>query len=119
MWFLADVIGLFSIKVGSFSLNVGQTTPIFSANVVPKNGCNRVLGFMLSGRYNYKTEFISTVAKMTFCFKRIDNYPISKLLALWLVPAKVKACKNEYMTEDRIEYVLNLAKQNRIDINHF
>ena len=43
MWFLADVIGLFSINVGSFSFNLVPGTPILSANVVPKNGCNRFL----------------------------------------------------------------------------
>jgi len=43
MWFLADVIGLFSINQGSFSFNVGQSARILSAKVVPKNGCNRVL----------------------------------------------------------------------------
>lgn len=68
---------------------------------------------------HYEYGFISTVAQMTFCFKRTDNYPISRLLALWMVPAKVKACYQEYMGEDRIEYVLNLAKENRIDVNHF
>jgi len=52
MWFLADVIGLFSINPGSFSFNVGYGARILSANEVPKNGCNQVLGFMLSGRYN-------------------------------------------------------------------
>jgi hypothetical protein len=36
MWVLADVVGLFSIKVGSFSRNVGQDHRIFSANVVPE-----------------------------------------------------------------------------------
>lgn len=68
---------------------------------------------------HYVYGFISTVAQMTFCFKRTDNIPMGSLLALWLVPAKVRACHNEYMTEDRIEYVLNLAKENRIDVNHF
>ena len=43
MWFLADVIGLLSINVGSFSLNVVPDTRIFSVNVVSKNGCNRFL----------------------------------------------------------------------------
>ena len=43
MWFLADVIGLLSINVGSFSVNVVLDTRIFSVNVVPKNGCNRFL----------------------------------------------------------------------------
>lgn len=33
---LADVIGLFSNNVGSFSRNVGPSAPMFSANVVPK-----------------------------------------------------------------------------------
>jgi len=51
MRFLADVIGLFSTNVGSFSLNLVPDARIFSANVVPKNGCNRFLRFMLSGRY--------------------------------------------------------------------
>jgi hypothetical protein len=68
---------------------------------------------------HYEYGFISTVAKMTFCFKRTDKYPIGKLLALWMVPAKVKACHKEYMDEYRIEYVLNLAKENRIKVNHF
>jgi len=68
---------------------------------------------------HYEYGFISTVAEMTFCFKRTNNISIGSLLSLWLVPAKVKACHNEYMTEDRIRYVLNLAKENRIDVNHF
>lgn len=48
MWFLADVIGLFSVNQGSFSFNVVQSASIFSANVVPKTDvigscdlCNR------------------------------------------------------------------------------
>ena len=53
MWFLADVIGLLSINVGSFSFNVVPGPPILSANVVPKNRCNQFLWFMLSGRYTY------------------------------------------------------------------
>jgi hypothetical protein len=36
MWVLADVVGLFSIKVGSFSRNVGRSARIFSANVGQK-----------------------------------------------------------------------------------
>lgn len=36
MWVLADVLGLFSTKVGSFSVNVGPRHRIFSANLVPK-----------------------------------------------------------------------------------
>jgi len=48
---LADVIRPFSNNVGPFSFNVGRRGPIFSANVVPKTGCNRALRFMLSGRY--------------------------------------------------------------------
>src|SRR6266852_8476639 len=36
LWFLPDVIGLFSIIVVSFSLNVGRSAPMFSINVVPK-----------------------------------------------------------------------------------
>jgi hypothetical protein len=36
MWVLADVIGLFSNNVGSFSRNVGQSVPMFSVNVVQK-----------------------------------------------------------------------------------
>jgi diguanylate cyclase (GGDEF)-like protein len=63
MWFLADVIGLFSNKVGSFSLNLVPNAPILSAKVVPKNGCNRFLGFMLSGRYIYHAfSLIKTTA---------------------------------------------------------
>ena len=42
MWFLADVIGLFSIIVVPFSRNVGQSDRILSANVVPKQ---RMLSF--------------------------------------------------------------------------
>ena len=52
MWFLADVIGLFSTKAGPFSRNVVPGARIFSANVGPKTGCYRVLRFMLSGRYS-------------------------------------------------------------------
>ncbi|RMM05378.1 hypothetical protein ALQ84_200021 [Pseudomonas caricapapayae] len=36
MWAETDVIGLFSLNLGSFSRNVGQSAPIFSVNVVPK-----------------------------------------------------------------------------------
>ena len=36
MWVLADVVGLFSINVGSFSRNVGRSERIFSANVGQK-----------------------------------------------------------------------------------
>jgi hypothetical protein len=36
MWVLADVVGLFSVIVGSFSRNVGRHQRIFSAIVVPK-----------------------------------------------------------------------------------
>jgi hypothetical protein len=43
MWFLADVIGLLSINVGSLSFNVVPDTRIFSVNVVPKNRYNRFL----------------------------------------------------------------------------
>jgi hypothetical protein len=57
MWFLADVIGLFSINLGSFSFNLIPGTLIFSVNLVLKNGCNRFLCFMLSGRYSYGTVF--------------------------------------------------------------
>jgi hypothetical protein len=53
MWFLADIIGLLSANVVSFSSNVVPSAQIFSANLVPKTGCNRFLRFMLSGRYTY------------------------------------------------------------------
>ncbi len=53
MWFLADVIGLLLANVVSFSSNGGPGDRIFSANLVPKTGCNRFLRFMLSGRYTY------------------------------------------------------------------
>ena len=53
MWAETDVIRLFSRNVVSFSLNVGRSAPIFSANVGPKCGCNQVEAFMLSGRYSY------------------------------------------------------------------
>lgn len=46
MWFLADVIGLFSINLGPFSLKLVPDAPIFSANLGPKNGCNQFLGVM-------------------------------------------------------------------------
>jgi hypothetical protein len=36
MWVVADVIGLFSLNVVSFSFNVGQKARIFSINVVQK-----------------------------------------------------------------------------------
>ncbi len=36
MWAAADVIGLFSLNVVSFSNNVGPSALIFSVNVVPK-----------------------------------------------------------------------------------
>jgi hypothetical protein len=53
MWFLADVIGPLSANVVPFSNNVVPDDRIFSANLVPKSGCNRFLRFMLSGRYTY------------------------------------------------------------------
>jgi hypothetical protein len=53
LWFLADVIGLFSNNVGPFSLNLVPRASLFSANLVPKRGCYRARGFMLSGRYIY------------------------------------------------------------------
>ena len=40
MWFLADVIGLLSINVGSFSFNVVPDARILSVNVVSKNRCS-------------------------------------------------------------------------------
>jgi len=43
MWFLADVLGLFSVNVVSFSFNLGQSARIFSINLVPKNGCSQFL----------------------------------------------------------------------------
>jgi hypothetical protein len=46
MWVLADVVGLFSIKVGPFSANVGLDQRIFSANLGPKRR-------MLSGQAVY------------------------------------------------------------------
>ena len=36
-WFLADVLGLFSINVGPFSRNVVPSDRIFSINLVPKH----------------------------------------------------------------------------------
>lgn len=51
---LADVIGLFSLILASFSRNVVPSAPIFSANVVPKSRCNRAMRFMFSGRYKYR-----------------------------------------------------------------
>jgi hypothetical protein len=36
LWFLADVFGLFSNNVGPFSFNVVLGSPLFSANVGPK-----------------------------------------------------------------------------------
>jgi hypothetical protein len=46
MWVLADVVGLFSIKVVPFSPNVGRDHRIFSANLGPKR-------WMLSGQAVY------------------------------------------------------------------
>jgi hypothetical protein len=46
MWVLADVVGLFSTNVGSFSRNVGRSGLMFSANVVPNPR-------MLSGPASY------------------------------------------------------------------
>jgi hypothetical protein len=58
MWFLADVIGPLSDNVVSFSSNVVPGARIFSANLVPKTGCNRFLRFMLSGRYSYLIIYV-------------------------------------------------------------
>jgi hypothetical protein len=46
MWVVADVVGLFSINVGSFSRNLGRSVRIFSANVGQKHR-------MLSGPASY------------------------------------------------------------------
>ena len=53
LWFLADVVGLFSINVVSFSRNVVLRDPLFSANLVPKRGCYRFEPIMFSVRYSY------------------------------------------------------------------
>lgn len=68
---------------------------------------------------HYVYGFISNVAAMTHCFKRTNGNAITTLIALWLVPVRIKACHNEYMTDDRIEYVLNLAKKEGIPLKHF
>ena len=53
LWFLADVVGLFSNNVVSFSRNVVLRDPLFSANLVPKRGCYRFEPIMFSVRYSY------------------------------------------------------------------
>ena len=56
MWVLADVVGLFSIKVGPFSANVGQDRRILSANLGPKRR-------MLSGQAVY------VIGPLHLCFR--------------------------------------------------
>src|SRR3954463_1557839 len=53
MWFLADVIGLFSLNAVPFSRNVVQSAPMSSANPVPESRCFWFLRFMFSGRYTW------------------------------------------------------------------
>ena len=60
LWFLADVVGLFSINVVSFLRNVVLRDALFSANLVPKRGCYRFEPIMFSVRYTYNST-ISTV----------------------------------------------------------
>jgi hypothetical protein len=52
MWSRADVIGLFSNNVVSFSRNVVLVELLFSINLVPKRGCFQFEPFMFSGRYS-------------------------------------------------------------------
>src|SRR5262247_2729570 len=53
MWVPRDVLGLFSMSVGSCSDNLGWGRVIFSANVGRKLRCSRAGRFTLSGRYSY------------------------------------------------------------------
>jgi hypothetical protein len=52
MRFLADVLGLFSANVVSFSRNAGQRPRIFSANLVPNRRMLSIPAIMFSGRYS-------------------------------------------------------------------
>jgi len=70
------------------------------------------------GYYHYNYTFISTVADMTYCIKDTRGESIANILALWLVPAGIKSCQTNYMTSDRVEYVLKLAKENGFDVQH-
>jgi hypothetical protein len=47
----ADVFGLFSNNVVSFSRNVVPSGPLFSTNLVPEQRCFWAEPFMFSGRY--------------------------------------------------------------------
>jgi len=51
MWSGADVLGLFSNNVVSFSRNVVLSGHLFSLNSVQNRGCSRFEPFMFSGRY--------------------------------------------------------------------
>jgi hypothetical protein len=53
IWVQPDVLGLFSVGVGSFSDNLGLRAIIFSDNVGRKLRYSRAERFMLSGRYSY------------------------------------------------------------------
>jgi hypothetical protein len=53
MWSGADVLGLFSNNVVSFSRNVVLSGHLFSLNSVQNRGCSRFEPFMFSGRYTY------------------------------------------------------------------
>jgi hypothetical protein len=51
MWSSADILGLFSLNVGSFSRNVVLSSPSFSLNVVRDGRCFQARAFIFSGRY--------------------------------------------------------------------
>jgi hypothetical protein len=67
---------------------------------------------------HYKIGFVRAVAQMTHCIKDTRGHSIAYILALWLVPEKVRSTHTKHMTEDRIEYVLKLAKENGMDVKH-
>jgi hypothetical protein len=68
---------------------------------------------------HYDIGFISTIAQMTHCIRRTRDKSISEILALWLVPARIRACHGRLMTHDRIEYVLKLVVENNLPVRHF
>jgi len=67
IWVLADVVGLFSVILGSLSVNLVLSGPIFSRNLGQLLRCYRVLRFMFSGRNSYRASGLNLViAAITF-----------------------------------------------------
>ncbi len=90
MWVLADVVGLFSIKVGSFSRNVGRSGPIFLANLVSKP-------WMLSDRVVYVLRPLQLRVPRSIALMTL----VSGCLAFASAFAQRFDCKNASTTVER------------------